>query len=573
MLERLKVQDVALIESLEMEAAPGLNLITGETGSGKSILLDALGFVLGARSSAELIRGQAEVATVSAEFLPPIAWTRRWKPWFEEKGLPWDDGQLLLKRELTRAGRGRAWINGEAAPVGVLAELGQALVDFHGQHDHQALLRLSEHREFLDRGGRLEAESAAVSAAYEQVLAKRAALEGPAGGPAQRQRQLEFLGFQVRELEELAPKPDEFEALKASVSLQASAGKRAEALSRAAAALTGEEEGALPRAELALGALKRLAELDGRQQRMVEQLERGLVELRDVAATVRDEAEGVELDPRELERQQQRLHAFEKLARKHQCAEAGLAAVLGRLRQEQQALQFLIEDEGALKQALEKANTVYAQAALALSRAREKAGAHMVKAMTRELQELVSPNALFNVKLQRREGPDGPFMVEGRPCKGDRHGVDEVEFLFAPNLGEAPKPLAKIASGGELSRVTLALKTVFSRLEGAPCLVFDEIDSGISGRVAAVVGQKIAALAQKHQVLCITHLPQIASLPGRHFRVSKQVVKGQTLTSVTPLDGAGRQAEVAGLLGGEAAGASALAHARELLLQAAGLAP
>jgi len=344
-------------------------------------------------------------------------------------------------------------------------------------------------------------------------------------------------------------------------------------LARAAGALVGEEEGALPRAEQALGALKRLAELDPRQQAVVEQLERGLVELRDVAATVREAAEGVELDPRELERQQQRLHAFEKLGRKHQMPEGGLGAVLLRLRQEHQSLRFLLEDEGALKQDLEKANAAYAKAALALSLAREQAGARMVKAMTRELQELVSPNALFTVKMLRREAADGPFLVDGKPCKGDRHGVDEVEFLFAPNLGEAPKPLAKIASGGELSRVTLALKTVFSRQEGAPVLVFDEIDSGISGRVAAVVGQKIAALATKHQVLCITHLPQIASLPGRHFKVSKQVVKGQTLTGVQALDDAGRQAEVAGMLSGEAAGASALAHARELLLQAAGGAP
>jgi len=230
-----------------------------------------------------------------------------------------------------------------------------------------------------------------------------------------------------------------------------------------------------------------------------------------------------------------------------------------------------LEDEGSLRQALDGARAAYATAALALSRAREGAAGRMVKAMTRELQELVSPNALFTVRLQRREDPQGAFLVEGKACRGDADGVDDLEFLFAPNLGEAPKPLARIASGGELSRVTLALKTVFSRQEGAPCLVFDEIDAGISGRVAALVGGKIAALAGKHQVFCITHLPQIASLPGRHFRVSKTTAKGATHTQVEPLDPGGRVEEVAGLIAGAAPGDSARAHARELL-QAAGAA-
>jgi DNA repair protein RecN (Recombination protein N) len=566
-LERLQVKDVALIDAMDLGLAPGLNLLTGETGSGKSIVLDALGFVLGQRASADLIRSQAESAQVSAVFAPPAAWMQRWRAWFEDKGLPVEDGSVLLKRELSRSGRGRAWINGESCTVGVLAELGSGLVDFHGQHENQSLLRPSEHLEILDRFGGLDPERLAVSAAWDGVQARRQALEGDGSSPEERLRKLELIEFQLSELESLAPQAGELAQLRDCVTLQASAGKRAELVAHAAAALGGEDVSAVAQALAALSDLRRLVALDPSKQALLEQLERGLVELKDVAASLADEAEAQELDPRELEKLQQRLHQWEAAARRQRCPEDELPQAWSRLKAEKAALVAAQEDEGALKAALDAARMAYVAAALALGQAREKAGARMVKAMTKELQELVGPKALFTLRVERRWSQDGAFTVEGRPCRGDRLGIDDVEFLIAPNPGEAPKPLAKIASGGELSRVTLGLKTVFSRQEGAPCLVFDEIDTGISGRVAALVGAKIAALAARHQVLCITHLPQIASLPGRHVRVSKSTEKGLTLTRAELLDEAGRQAEVAAMIGDGTPGASALAHAKELLSQ------
>jgi DNA repair protein RecN (Recombination protein N) len=564
-LERLEVRDLALIDTLVLEPGPGLNLVTGETGSGKTLLLDALGFAVGGRASADLVRAQADSVQVSALFAPPETWARRWRDWFEKKGLPWEDGQILLKRELQRSGKGRAWINGEAAPVGLLAELGQALVDFHGQHDHQSLLRVPEHRGTLDRFGAHDEALERVEAAFDAVQAAREALEGPGGDPLARTRHLEFLDFQARELEELHPKDEEWDSLRATAALQAGAGKRAEALGAADAGIQGDEQGALGGVQQALAALRRLPESDPGRQTLEGRLEQVFLELRDVGDGVRAALDSVELDPAVLERLQGRLHQWEKLAHKHQSPPQDLPGVWERVSAERDRLRDLAQNEESLRLALSAAQAAYSRAALDLSVAREKAAARLIKVLTKELQHLVGASALFTVRLKRREDASGPFLVDGKPCRGDRGGIDDVEFLFAPNPGEQPKPLAKIASGGELSRVALALKTVFSRQEGAPCLVFDEIDAGISGRVAALVGDRIAALALRHQVFCITHLPQIASLPARHFKVSKRSAQGRTMTGVESLDSAGREAEVASLLGGEAAGASALAHARELL--------
>ena len=565
MLERLSIRNVALVQALDLDWAPGLNLITGETGSGKSILLDALGFVLGQRASVELIRQQADSAQVEGRFDPPASWRRQWAPWFEAKGLAPVGKTLVLSRELGRQGRGKATVDGQSVAISALAELGQSLVDFHGQHDHQALLRVAEHLAFLDRFGALDGQADSVRDAWAKLLEKRRALQGPGLSPAERRQRLDFLDFQIRELEDLAPQPGEAAELQSAVSLQASGAKRAELMSRASSALSEDESGALVQAEAALAAIKRLGELDPRQAELAAQLDRALVELRDVAERLREAGEGLDLDPQALEKLQSRLHTFERVAKKHQVELGTLPALLARLREERENLRFLLEDEEGLKLLVAKAEEAFAAAALSLSQAREKAGAAMVKALSRELQELVSPSALFTVRMERRFDPEGAFTVEGERVAGSADGIDEVEFLFAPNLGEAPKPLARIASGGELSRVTLALKAVISRLEGAPCLVFDEIDTGISGRVAAVVGQKILALSAKHQILCITHLPQIASLPARHISVSKRSDKGQTFTEAVFLDGHGREREVAALLAGQEPGASALANARELL--------
>lgn len=570
MLSRLEIRDFALARSLDLDFAPGLNLITGETGSGKSILVDALGFALGERANAELIRAGAESLRVTAVFQPAEAWAQRQASWFADKGLPWEDGELHLRRELAKTGRGRAWINGESVPVSVLAELGHALVDFHGQHEHQSLTRVQEHADLLDRFGGLDELKARVRAAWSAWDQKRLALEGPGLSPAERAQREEFLDYQVRELEGAKLKAGEWAALKSAAQLQSSLGKRAELLERLDSALEDGEGGAIDKAGLALGELRRLASLDAQAEAWAQRLDESLAGLREVSASLRDYRESLNLDPGALERDQSRLAQLEALGRKHAADEAGLLEALTRFKAELQALRFAQEDLEGLRQAVAKAALAYAGEAEALSQAREKAAAKLIKQLTPEVQALLSPKATFSVSVRLREAADGAFELRGKRCAGGPQGSDQVELLFAPNPGEGVKPLAKIASGGELSRLTLALKSVLLSKEGASAMVFDEIDTGVSGRVAQLVGERISALARQAQILCITHLPQIASRPGLHLKVSKRVEGGKTETLVQSLQGAEREREVASLMDGAELSATGLDHARELLRAATG---
>ncbi len=568
MLNRLEIRDFALARSLDLEFAPGLNLITGETGSGKSILVDALGFALGDRANADLIRAGADNLRVTAIFRPEEAWAKRRRAWFDEKGLPWEDGDLHLRRELSKTGRGRAWINGESVPVAVLGELGQALVDFHGQHEHQSLTRAHEQADLLDRFGELEQVKADVRACWSDWDQKRLALEGPGLSPAERVQREEFLEYQIRELENANLKVGEWAGLKSNAALQSSLGKRGALLERLAESLE-TESGAIEKGDAALADLRRLALLDPQAGAWVEKTEESLRALSELGRFLRDYREGLDLDPIALERNQTRLADLETLGRKHGTDEAGLIEALLRFRGELQALRFAQEDMAGLRAAMEQAAKIFSGKADALCLAREKAAARLIKLLIPEIHELLSVKAVFSVSVRLREDAHGPFELRGKRCAGGPQGCDSVEFLFAPNPGEGVKPLAKIASGGELSRLTLALKAVLLSKEGASAMVFDEIDAGISGRVAQVVGSRISALALRAQILCITHLPQIASRPGLHLKVSKQVEGGKTETHVTALDGEAREREVASLMDGVELSVTGLDHARELLRAAA----
>ncbi len=558
MLKHLEIKDLALIRELSLEFEAGLNLITGETGAGKSILLDALGLALGFKAGSDLVRGGAEAARVQAAFELEAGSLKFWKAWLEEKGLPAQDGELWLKRELAASGRSRCWINGESVPAGTLSEAGDILVDFQGQHEHQALLRPRHHLGLLDEAAGLGKQVAEVAAAYEEACAARDRLKSGNLSEEDRLKRLDLLRYQVRELEEAAPKPGERAGLLEQRTLAQSAGKRREALARLHQALYGGEEGgALSQLDAAGAELARLKSMDKAWEGEEARLQSSLLELKDLGERVERAKDSLDDDPARAEKLEERLHLLERLSKKYGADEGQMLASLERARQELAGLEDHAAGRARLEADFKKALGAYAAPAHKLSAARAKAAKGLEKAVAAELAELGMPKAAFSIRLGLRQDAEG---------LGGRSGLDEAEFLLAANPGEDPKPLAKVASGGELSRVTLALKSGLAGRSGAEAvMVFDEVDAGISGRVAEIVGLKIGALAARQQILCVTHLPQIASRPGAHFRVEKVVKDGKTETKVERLDPARREREVAQMLAGREVTDSALSHARQLL--------
>jgi DNA repair protein RecN (Recombination protein N) len=557
MLKRLEIRNLALLKAADLEFEAGLNLITGETGAGKSILLDALGLLLGFRAGQELVRTGTEAAQVQGQFEIEKAQRKALNAWLESKGLAAEEGELWLKRELNRQGRSRVWINGTSVPLAALVELGEMLADFQGQHEHQALLKNKFHRQYLDDFSGLEASLGALSLAFEAVQEARQRLKEGSLSEEERLKRIDMLLFQVKELEAAAPKLGERQELLRQRDLAQHAERRREALRLASGSLEGEESG---------GALEELATLEQQMARLkewdpswgeaLERLRAAQVEIRDLAQRVENEIENFDQGQQAAETIESRLHLLEQLGRKYGQDEEAMLEFLDAAKRQLLEMEDHQAHEGELKHAYQKARQGYGSLASELSQKRRQNAKKLEKGVAAELAALGMPHAKFEVRLQTKVDADGI---------GNRWGTDEIEFLLSANPGEEPKELAKVASGGELSRISLALKSALARDSGQETLIFDEVDTGISGRVAEIVGQKLAALAKRQQLLCVTHLPQIASLPGRHYRVQKRSEKDETWTETTLLDREGREQEIAGMLSGQAVSESALHHARELL--------
>ena len=558
MLRSLHIKNLAIIDALDLEFGAGFSVLSGETGAGKSILIDALGLVLGDRADAGLIRAGETQAEISAQFTLDGSLAAR--TFLREQAMEDADdvNACLLRRVIASDGRSRAFINGASASLANLRDLGERLVEIHGQNEHQSLLRADTQRELLDDFGAHGDALSAVAQAAREFGDAETGIERLRAVAGRDPAQLDFQRYQLRELEALKLAPGELEQLDTDHKRLANAGRLLDEGQRAQEMLYGGENSLHDQLASVQQVLTGLAQLESGFADAEGAVQQAAVQLREAADTVRHLLDRLDLDPERLKEVERRVEAVHDLARKHRVKPAELAARLEAL---QQDLQGSEQAEGTLKQLEAQRSAAlarYKSAATKLSAARRKAAKEFATKAAGIVRELGMPKAEFNVAVDTT-AQDRPRLA----------GDDEVRLDFSANPGQPPRPLAKVASGGELSRVSLAIRLVAQQARSAATLIFDEVDAGIGGGVAETVGIKLRQLAGKRQVLSVTHLPQVAAQGEQHYAIGKDVRGGKTVTRVTALDAAGRVAELARMLGGREITASTQAHAAEMLKRAA----
>ncbi len=558
MLSLLHIEDIALIERADIAFGPGFNVLTGETGAGKSIVVDAIGAVMGERTSRDLIRTGAGSALVTALFrdLPDL-------PWFAQMGVgPDENGELLISRRLRGDGRNLCRVGDVPCTVVQLKELGAQLIDIHGQHDGQQLLDESCHLGYLDSFGGLEAQRADYAAAFEALAAVRREIVSLKMDEAEKARRIDTLSFQIAELERAAPVPGEEEELEERRTILRSADRLLTAVEGAYGALFGGEdrEGAVDLLAEASQEVTRVRDLSKDLGELAEVLESLRCAADDAAERLRQTRDGMDFSPRALDEVESRLDLLHRLKKKYGSTAEDMLAHLDRCRAELERIGSSEEALAALRQRRGVLLTAAREKAAALSAARQAAAGRLKERIETELRQLDMPRVRFETQFGPKPGKLGL----------DETGADEVCFLMSANVGESLRPIAKVASGGELSRIMLALKNVLAENDSIRTLIFDEVDAGVSGRAAGKVAEKMSRLAQTCQVLCVTHLPQIAAMADSHFSVQKEERDGRTYTSIRDLDRTGRVEELARLTGGTHRSAAILEGAEELLRQAEG---
>lgn len=583
MLEEIDIRNFAVAEHVRVRLAPGFNAITGETGAGKSIIVDALGLLLGGRADPDVVRAGAATARVEGVFRLDGPPDEALVEALADAGIEPEDGALIISREVPRQGRAVARVNGRAAVQSALAALGRRLVDVHGQADQLSILRPAEHLGYLDRYAGLDEQRAVVAALATELRGVRAEVRRLTEDDRERARRQDRLAYEVQEIDDAALRDGEEEALREERRLLANAEDLARLADAAHAALTGG--GRAASAVDALGAaaenLAQLTRLDERMADTAALAEALQSQAYDLARDLRDYREGVEHNPHRLEQIEERLGLIATLKRKYGATVAEVLAYAERARAELGDLETSEERLERLRAADQELVGRLADAATSLSVARRAAALDLAAAVRSEIADLCLSGGRFAVRIARRQDPDGvPVTLpldemlgdaeEDEPHGGapvtvafDRTGVDRLEFYVTLNPGEPLRPLARVASGGETARLMLALKTILGAADSVPTLVFDEVDVGIGGRSGQVVGEKLAGLGRHHQVLCITHLPQVAARAARHLAVIKRVEGDRTFTEVRDLEGADRRQELAAMLGG--ATEAHLAAAAEML--------
>jgi DNA repair protein RecN (Recombination protein N) len=547
-LKRIALRDFVIVRELELELADGFSVLTGETGAGKSILVDALQLALGARAESTVVREGATRAEISAEFdLPPAL-----VPWLEEAGFDKLD-TLLLRRSIDGQGKSRAWINGSTATAAQLREAGEQLVDFHGQHAWQSLTRPASVRALLD--GYAGLDTAKLQTLWSRWRAAQKTLADARAAQDSLQRERERLAGQIGEVDKLAPGADEWDELNAGHTRLSHAQALLDAAQAAQQLLDGEEGGAREHLSQALDALRGQEHLEPQFRDIAEVLASSLAQMEDAAHSLQAYLRKTDLDPERLAELDERMSSWLSLARRYKRSPPELPALLASWKEELTRLDAAA-DLAALEAAEKKEADAFLAEARSLSKARAKAAPQLSKAVTQAMQGLGMQGGRFEVALEKLESPGA-------------YGLEDISFLVAGHAGSTPRPVGKVASGGELSRIALAIAVTTSRIGEAQTLIFDEVDSGVGGAVAETVGRLMKQLGRDRQVLAVTHLPQVAACADHHLLVAKQSQGGVTASSVAAVEGEKRVAEIARMLGGERLSGTTLAHAKEMLGDAA----
>ena len=557
MLTHILIRDFAIIDALELEFSPGMTVLTGETGAGKSILVDALGLVLGDRADNGVVRHGSEKAEIGAEF--ELKDAKEAAVWLEENDLA-EDGQCILRRVVGKDGRSRAQINGRSVPLQSLKELGELLLEIHGQHEHQSLMRPAAQMALLDAYGAhtdLLSKTGKIHSEWKAAHDRLTALKTAAGD---RENRIEMLRHQVAELSALALKPGEVQAIDAEHKRLAHGGKLLETAQGALDSLYEAEQGTAHQiVSRSLAVLDGMSELEPKFEAMRRTLADAEVQISETADALRGYLADLDMDPKRLVWLETRLGSIHDLARKHRIEPEQLLERFEALQTELTTLENSDVALQDLESELKRVEASFRKAADELHTRRVKTAADLGKKVTAVMQELGMAGGKFSIGVSV---PDA--------ARFSAKGIDQVEFMVSTNKGQPEKPLAKVASGGELSRISLAIQVIAAQAAAIPSMVFDEVDAGIGGGVAEIVGRQLRTLAAKRQVLCVTHLPQVASQAHQHYRVAKQVKGQTTLTQIEPLDKKSQVEELARMLGGVEITETTRKHAKEMIAKATG---
>lgn len=556
----IRIRNLALIRHLEIEFGRGLNLLTGETGSGKSILVDALGLLLGARSSQEMIRSDCDSAVLEGLF--KIESSASVSKILADSGLEEEDNSLLIRREISAAGRNRIFINSHIATLSLLKSVGEKLADIHGQQDQRSLLDLSTHLEWLDHFGDNGSLLKTVQESYRKLQATARQLESLEINEQERLRRIDILQYQIDEIRQANPLPDEKEELESEQRILTNREKILALATEAYGILYESESSILIQTNWLERILEELEQFDKGWAQHREALQDCRYKLEDLSYAARDYTAGSDFSPERLEQVHQRLYALEKLTKKYGASCRDILGFLENCTKELDQIRSHAESVDQLSQQLEQESAAYIKVAEKLSQKRKQDAERLQKEIEKEFRAVAMERMQLHVQFGLNENKNDQDRIPGFY---GLNGIDHVEFLIAPNKGEEMRPLAKIASGGELSRLMLSIKSLCRSDEPDRTFVFDEVDAGIGGRVAEAVGRRLRDISKDNQVLCVTHLPQIAAFARLHFSVGKEIIGGRTETIVKSLNESERVQELSRMLGGETITQTVRDHALEML--------